>query len=52
MCTVGLHVFDNGSLVALLEPGLHTITASYSIGSKCAAGTKIDRLEPIVSPLG
>ncbi len=76
-CTVGVRVFDNGTLVSLLEPGglpgealtekslrispaaiairepvLHTITATYSTGSKCVAGTKIDRLELIVSPLG
>jgi hypothetical protein len=76
-CTLGVHVFDNGTLVSILEPTglagealtektlrfsatviavrepvLHTITATYSTGSKCLAGTKIDRLELIVSPLG
>jgi hypothetical protein len=76
-CTVGIHLFDNGTLVSILEPTgqsgealterslrfspttiairepvLHTITATYSTGSKCVAGTKIDRLELIVSPLG
>jgi hypothetical protein len=76
-CTLGLHVFDNGNLVALLEPtgqsgealterslrinpvttavsepGVHTITATYATSSKCVAGTKIDRLELIVAPLG
>lgn len=76
-CTVGLRIFDNGTLVSILEPSglpgealaekslrisptaiairepaLHTITATYSTGPKCLAGTKIDRLELIVSPLG
>lgn len=76
-CTVGVRLFDNGTLVSIIEPSglagealteksqrisstaiaireptLHTITATYSTGSKCLAGTKIDRLELIVSPLG
>jgi hypothetical protein len=38
--------------IAVREPGLHTITATYTTGSKCRAGTKIDRLELIVSPMG
>jgi hypothetical protein len=76
-CTLGFRVFDNGTLVSILEPSgltgealtertlrispvaiavgepvLHTISATYSTGSKCLAGTKLDRLELIVSPLG
>lgn len=38
--------------IAVREPVPHTITATYSTGSKCMAGAKIDRLELIVSPLG
>lgn len=38
--------------IAFHEPGLHTITATYTTSSKCIAGTKIDRVELIVSPLG
>jgi hypothetical protein len=76
-CTLGVHVFDNGTLVSILEPTgsagealtektlrfssaviavrepvLQTITATYFTGPKCLAGTKINRLELIVSPLG
>jgi hypothetical protein len=38
--------------VAIHEPGLHTVTATFFGGTKCLAGSKVESLDLVVAPLG